>query len=111
MSGIPQLAGAGTLAPGSACSLSLTSAAASKPALLFVALASVPAPFKGGTLVANPVSSLVALATSASGTLLLPFTWPSGVPSATSIWFQDAIQDAAGPKGVALSNALKAVTP
>jgi len=111
ISGIPHLAGMGTLAPGSACSLSLTSAAASKPAVLFVALASVPAPFKGGVLVANPVTFAIALATFGSGTLLLPFTWPSGLPSATSLYFQYAIQDPAGPKGVSLSNALEAVTP
>jgi hypothetical protein len=111
ISGIPHLAGTGTLAPASACSLSLTSAAASKPALLFVALASVPAPFKGGVLVATPVTSLVPLTTGASGTLLLPFTWPSGVPSGTSIYFQDAIQDAAAIHGAALSNALKGLTP
>ena len=111
ISGIPHLAGAGTLAPGSACSLSLTAAAASKPALLFVALASVPAPFKGGLLLANPALSVITLATGASGTLLLPFTWPSGMPSGTSIYFQYAIQDAAALHGVSLSNALKAVTP
>jgi hypothetical protein len=101
----------GTLAPGSACSLSLTSAAASKPALLFVALASVPAPFKGGVLVATPVTIAIALATSGSGSLPLPLTWPSGLPSATALYFQYAIQDAAGPQGASLSNALKAVTP
>jgi hypothetical protein len=111
ISGIPHLAGMGTLAPGSACSLSLTSAAASKPALLFGALTSLPAPFKGGTLVATPATFTIPLATGASGTLLLPFSWPSGVPSTTALYFQYAIQDAAAPKGVSLSNALKAVTP
>lgn len=111
ISGIPHLAGAGTLAAGSACSLSLTSAAPSKPAVLFVALASVPVPFKGGVLVASPVTLAFALATGGSGTLLLPFNWPAGIPSATSLYFQYAISDAAAVQAVSLSNALKATTP
>jgi hypothetical protein len=109
--GVPSLAGAGTLAAGSPGSLSLASAKPSAPALLFVSLASSPVPFKGGTLVAFPFLVTVPLVTSAGGALVLPFTWPAGVPSATSLVFQDAIQDAAAVHGVALSNALKGVTP
>ena len=91
--------------------LSLTSANTSSPALLFVSFASAPAAFKGGVLVAYPFTLTVALATDGSGALLLPFTWPSGVPAATSPDFQYAVQDSAGPQGASLSNALKAVTP
>jgi len=111
VSGVPALSGSGTLAAGSSGSLSLTAANASSPALLCVALASVPAPFKGGVLVAFPFTLVVALATDGSGALLLPFVWPSGVPAGTSLYFQYAIQDAAGPQGASLSNALKGVTP
>jgi spore coat protein A len=109
--GVPVLAGTGALTPGSAGSLSLTSAKPSTPALLFLSLASAPVPFKGGTLVANPLLLTVSLSTNASGALLLPFTWPSGLPSGTSIWFQYAVKDAAAVQGVALSNGLKATTP
>jgi hypothetical protein len=109
--GVPQLAGTGTLVGGSAGSLSLTSAKPSSPALLFLSLTSTPAPFKGGVLVPVPPLLTVNLATNASGGIALPFTWPSGVPAATSLYFQYAIQDAAAINGVALSNALKAVTP
>ncbi|HZJ72803.1 MAG TPA: VCBS repeat-containing protein, partial [Planctomycetota bacterium] len=109
--GVPALVGTGTLAAGSTGSLSLTSAKPSSPALLFVALASAPTPFKGGVLVANPFVLALMLATGGGGSLLLPFTWPSGVPAATSLYFQFAVQDAAGPQGASLSNALEAVTP
>ena len=109
--GIPQFVGSGALAAGSSGSLSLTSANASSPALLFVSLASVPAAFKGGVLLAFPFTLVVALATDGNGELLLPFVWPLGVPAATSLYFQYAIQDAAGPQGASLSNALKGVTP
>jgi trimeric autotransporter adhesin len=111
VNGIPMLAGTGSLAAGCAGSLLLTSARAASPALLFVALSSVPAPFKGGVLVASPFTLAVALATNGSGALLLPYTWPSGVPGDTSIYLQCAVKDVAAPQGVSLSNALKGVTP
>jgi len=42
------------------------------------------------------------------------FAWassPPGLPTGTSLWFQYAVADAAGPVGASLSNAVKAVTP
>jgi hypothetical protein len=111
VSGVPLLVGSGNLAAGSPNSLSLTSAAPSASALLFVSLSSTPASFKGGTLVPVPFLMSVPLGTDGSGALLLPFTWPAGVPGDTSFWFQYAVQDAAAIKGAALSNAVKGVTP
>jgi hypothetical protein len=111
VNGIPVLAGTGTFTAGCAGSLSLTSAKPSSPAVLFLSLASAPAPFKGGQLVAFPVTLAVALATNGSGALLLPYTWPAGVPGGLSLYLQYAVQDAAAPQGVSLSSALKGVTP
>ncbi len=37
--------------------------------------------------------------------------WPAGIPPATELWFQLALADAAAPCGIALSNALRAITP
>jgi hypothetical protein len=110
-SGAPSLAGTGTLAAGSAGSLVLASAKAASPALLFVSFSSAPVAFKGGVLVAFPFVLTASFATSGAGAISLPFTWPSGVPSATSIWFQFAVQDGAALQGVALSNGLEGVTP
>ena len=112
VSGIPALAGTGTLQPGSPAKISLTSAKPSAAGLLFVALSSTPAPFKGGVLVTNPISLLLALATDASGEAELSVKkWPAGVPSATSLYFQFAVSDAAAVHGVALSNAVLGITP
>jgi hypothetical protein len=111
VNGVPCLVGCGTLAAGSSNSLTLVSAAPSSPALLFVALASTPTPFKGGVLVAIPFTLMFGLATNATGTLTLPFVFPPGVPAFTALYFQYAIQDAAGPYGASLSNCLKGVTP
>ena len=111
VSGVPHLAGTGTLAAGSAGSLSLTLARPSSPAVLFMALASTPTPFKGGSLIPVPPLLTLSMSTNGSGGIVLPFVWPSGMPPETSIYFQFAIQDAAAVKGVALSNGLKGVTP
>ena len=59
-----------------------------------------------------PIVGLPAsLVTDASGAVALPFIWPAGLPAETTLIFQYAIQDAAGPQGVSLSNALRALTP
>ena len=111
VNGTPGLAGTGTLEAGSPGSLTLTGAMPSAPALLLASLATTPVPFKGGTLVPVPVALSLGLVTDGAGAIALPFTWPTGVPSATSLYFQYAVEDAAGPHGASLSNALKAVTP
>ena len=111
IAGVPALAATGTLEAGSAGNLSLTSASASSLAALFLSLASNPVPFKGGTLITVPLLDTVLLNTNASGAITLPFSWPAGVPFATSFYMQYAVQDAAAVKGVALSNGLRGVTP
>ncbi len=110
-SGIPALIGTGTLQPNSAGSLTLTSAMASSPAVLFVSFASTPVAFQGGTLLAYPPSLALNFATDAGGGIALPFLWPATVPSATSLFFQYAIADAGAVRGVSLSNCEKGVTP
>jgi len=107
--GIPVLVGAGTLAGGSAGSLTLSFAQPSAPAALFVSLSSTPAPFKGGTLLANPFVVLLPLATNGSGSVTLPWVWPTGVPAGTAVYFQFAVQDSAAVYGVSLSNGEKGI--
>jgi hypothetical protein len=109
--GLPQLAGTGSLLPASAGSLSLTSARPAALSFLFVALAGNPTPFKGGQLVPVPSVMELPFVTSGAGAVTLPFVWPVGLPSGLEVFFQYAIQDAAAIKGVALSNALKGMTP
>jgi hypothetical protein len=110
--GIPQLTGTGSLQPLSTGAIQLEHGAPSASVLLMLSLAVNPVPFKGGTLVTVPLAAQFFLATSASGTLLLPWLeWPSGIPAGTTLVFQAAIQDAAAIKGVALTNAVQALTP
>ena len=110
--GVPNLAGTGTLAGGSPGSLTLTSAKPSSLTNLFVSFASIPTPFKGGTLVPVPPALTLGLFTNGAGSIPLAWpSWPAGVPSGASLYFQYAIADPAAPAGVALSNALLATTP
>jgi len=111
-SGAPSLAGSGTLLANSSGSLDLTNAKASSLADLFISFASAPTPFKGGTLLPVPVGLTLVLLTDGAGSISLPFAhWPTGIPPGATFYFQYAVQDAAGPLGVSLSNAVKAVTP
>ena len=109
--GVPALTGTGTLNAGSAGALTLSNGASSAICALFVSLASVPAPFKCGTLVPVPMAIQLTLVTSPSGALPLAWSsWPSGL-SGASLWFQYAIADGAAACGIALSNALRADIP
>jgi len=110
ITGVPVLVGSGPLASGSAGSLSLVNARPSSPTVLFLSLSSVPLPVKGGVLLAHPDVLTLNLGTSATGAILLPWSWPAGIPSGTSLYFQYGIKDAAAVQGVALSNAVKGVT-
>ena len=110
-SGIPYLEGTGTLEIGSAGDLSLSNAAPSSRAVLFVATSSAPTPFKCGTLVPVPALTSVLLQTDPGGTLDLAWpSWPAGL-SGQSLYMQYAVQNAAAVCGAALSNALRADVP
>jgi len=110
-SGVPLLKGKGTLAPGSTVQLALTSGKSNSTGALFIGLSAINLPFKGGTLVPNTDVVITGLPVSLAGTLTLGSTWPAGIPSGLSLWFQEWIVDSAGPQGFAASNGLLAVTP
>ena len=112
LTGVPALAGTGTLEAGSPGALTLTNAQPAALTNLFVSFASTPAPFKGGVLMPVPSALMLALFTNGVGSIPLAWAaWPAGVPSGSSLYFQYGIADPAAPAGVALSNALQAVTP
>lgn len=108
--GTPWLLGTGTLEPGTPVALHLTEALASSPTFLVIGVSSIFAPFKGGTMVPDPLL-IVPLATDAAGASSVSGTWPTGVPSGTELFAQHWIDDPAGPKGFAASNGVRAVAP
>lgn len=111
VSGDPLLVGSGTLSGGDPAAVDLSNAAPSAFMGLFISLSSTPTPFKTGTLKPVPWLKVLFTNTTGGGALSLPFVMPAGVPTGTELWVQAAIQDAAGPVGVALSNAIKGTTP
>ncbi|MCB9896699.1 MAG: S8 family serine peptidase [Planctomycetes bacterium] len=109
--GVPSLAGAGTLAPGSTWHLDLTHAARNVPVTLVLGLSQLGAPFKGGTLVPSPDLIVGGLVTNGVGALAISSTWPAGVPSGASLWLQEWIADATGPVGFTATNGVQLTTP
>lgn len=109
--GVPSLEGTGTLASGDPVSLALSDALANSTTSLVIGFAAVNVPFKGGVLVPNPDVLVLGLPTDATGGLLLPNTWPNGIPPTTTLYFQHWVQDPAGPKGLSASNGLSGTTP
>ncbi|MEO8752307.1 MAG: kelch repeat-containing protein [Casimicrobiaceae bacterium] len=109
--GVPSLVGSGAQFAGQPAALNLTNAFPQALALLFVGLSNNPTPFKGGQLVPLPAILSVSLAASPTGAIPLLFTWPAGLPSGFSLYYQYAIQDAFASQGVALSNAVQSTTP
>jgi hypothetical protein len=111
VAGLPKLLGQGTLVAGSAGSLTLTQAAPSALAALFVSTAAAPAAFKGGTLVPSTGFLLSPFVTSSTGKLPVVWSaWPAGLLGA-ELHAQYAIVDAAAIHGLALSNAVSALVP
>jgi hypothetical protein len=107
VTGTPILAGTGTLELGSAGDLTLSNAAPSAAAMVFVSLTSTPAPFKCGTLVPVPILNSVLLQTDVTGALVLAWpSWPVNL-FGQSLHLQYAVQDAAAVCGASLSNALR----
>jgi hypothetical protein len=108
--GPPGLTGTGYLAAGSTTTLALTNAKSFALAPLFVGVSNLSAPFKGGVLVPKP-DFIFPLFSDFSGKAVFGGPWPAGIPSGFTTFFQWWIQDPAGPKGFAASNALAGTTP
>ena len=109
--GIPMLVGHGTLQPGEPASLTLHGGNPASPAILVIGFAPLFAPFKGGVLVPRPHLFIGGLATDLTGSLDLQADWPSGVPAAVPIWYQEWIVDPGAVAGLAGSNGVTSITP
>ena len=109
--GNPYLALGGSFVGGSTVTTQLCDAKASSLAVLFLSLASSPLNFKGGLLHTVPIAGQVDLGTDAGGVVNFSATWPTGLPSGVSIWYQFGVADSSGTGGAALSNAVKTTLP
>jgi hypothetical protein len=110
-SGVPRLTGSGTLVAGSPTVLAVGQARPLSLAALFVGLAQLDAPFKGGIMVPSPLLVLTGFPVDGAGNTGLSFPWPVGLPPGLSIHYQFWLPDPAGIVGFAATNGLRSVTP
>jgi hypothetical protein len=106
--GPPHLLGTGPLFAGSDNALEMSDANPLSVATLVLGLSQINAPFKGGVMVPFPMLLVTGLTTTGSGDLNLPFVWPDGVPTGTSVLFQYWISDHVAVHGLSASNGLEA---
>ena len=111
LTGVPVFTGVGSLVGGTKAKLNLTNARPNSFSTLVIGFSQLGAPFKGGIMVPDPDFLLAGLATGPTGTVNLIGNWPVGIPSGISTWYQHWVIDAAGPKGFAASNGLRATSP
>ena len=109
--GTPVLEGSGSLVGGTPVGLHLSNGQRNKTASLVAGLSLLNAPFKGGTLVPMPDLVLGGMLTTITGDIDLTDTWPVGIASGLTAWFQFWIADSTGPHGLTASNGLSGTTP
>ncbi len=111
--GAPLLVGEGTLLADDPVTLSLTSALDNTTAFFIAGLTQLDAPFKGGVLVPNLdlAGFPLALPTGPLGEIIINSTWPAGIPSGFTTYYQYWVIDPAGPVGFSASNAISGTTP
>ncbi len=110
--GAPRFEGRGLIVAGTSGELRLTSAAPHRAAVLFIGLGAGAVPFKGGTFVPIPLLANQTLQADPWGRVTLAWaSWPAGLAPGTELVMQVWIDDPAASKGVAGSNAVRAVTP
>jgi PKD repeat protein len=111
--GVPVLAGAGDLTPGSVpgFDLSLGSGPPLAPIILFVGPASASVPLKGQTLLVFPIVTQIGLgATNGAGAMTLHSKVPAGTP-ALSVYLQAWLVDPTGTSGFSSTNGLRLDVP
>lgn len=108
--GPPQLAGSGALRTNATNRFAATSVARSAPAVLVLGVSAVTLPIFGGTLVPSP-DVILPLSIDVAGHGAFAFTQGAPMAPGTRIYAQAWILDAAGPAGLAASNAVVGVSP
>ncbi len=111
--GSPCATGSGSLIGEDPVVMQLLRAREDAVAFLIVGLTQLNASLKGGTLV--PALDLagfpLALPTNTNGEVIINATWPAGIPSGFTTYYQYWIVDPAGPVGFSASNAISGTTP
>jgi hypothetical protein len=110
LDGIPRLTGEGGLVADNEATLTLTGARADTTATLVLGYSLVVDGSTGKLLPKGDVVT-VGLLTGSDGTLTYSFTWPAGMPSGTTVYYQFVVSDPDAPGGQARSNTVAATVP
>ncbi|RKY19439.1 MAG: hypothetical protein DRQ55_10595 [Planctomycetota bacterium] len=108
---MPVIVGEGILLPCDPVSLTLTDGPPNSTAYLLVALTAINLPFKGGVIVPDLDTILLALPTDAFGGLFVSGPWPPGIPPGITTYVQCWFQDAGAIHGFSASDAIAGTTP
>jgi hypothetical protein len=109
--GYSGLVGEGTLQPSTPLTIAIHDGPPLAPIVFVVGTSAAMIPFKGGTLVPQPLLVIPAGTTNGLGALKLGGSWPASVPSGASLFLQAWLVDAGGPAGFSATNALSGTTP
>ena len=109
--GFSKLVGEGSLQPGSPPAFHVSHGPALAPVFFVVGLAALDAPFKGGTMVPQPLLVLPLGSTDADGARQVSTTWPQGFPHGATIFVQAWFVDAGGPAHFAATNGVSGTAP
>ncbi len=107
--GVPDLDGRGGLLPGSQVLLELSNALESTNVVLVIGDALSVDPTHG--VIAPVPQNLVALQSDGSGEATFSFTWPSVMPSGSTLYFQMRVDDSAASQNECLTNTLSGTAP
>lgn len=108
--GTPVLSPEGELAAGQPVVIELEQAAPSAAVVLVLGASSLGLPLKGGVLVPSPDVFVDGLASDGQGGLVLPATWPGGIPAGLEVFLQAWVVDGSGPVGFSASHGLRGLT-
>ncbi len=108
----PRLNSSATMVAGAPVSIRVEDARPAAPGVFFLSLETAPLPLFGGTVHAWPAVVTQGFVSNFVGdwTFFVP-ALPAGIPAATEFYFQAAVIDPVAQDGIALTNALRAVTP
>lgn len=108
---LPALEGSGPQTGGSINTLALTNALTNTISTIFLGVAEINAPFKGGVLVPTPDFVLAGIPTGPLGGWEIDLEWAQGLPGGLSLYWQIWVVDGGGPAGLAASNGVRSTTP
>ena len=109
--GTPQLFGEGELVALQDVTMTLRKAKPHAPVWFFLGVNVANLPFKGGTLVPQPLVAVGGVATDVNGKLTVGATMSTNLPPGTEVVIQAWVVDPVGPKGVAASNGVMGTSP